>query len=146
MGKPPSDLADHAEDFSHRWADKLDELAGVRMDDLGIPKDKIGSRIPGRGHATFIPDERTGGGNDALGGLTVDSGIFNPGLLSTLRGSEQWAKARVRDRMDAIIAHEHEEARRGTHEDALEHAPNTHLPISEQARHILLAMKGQRKQ
>ena len=28
---PPSDPADHTEDFTHRWADVLDYLAGDRM-------------------------------------------------------------------------------------------------------------------
>jgi hypothetical protein len=45
--QPPSDPADHAEDFAHRWADVLDYLAGDRMTELGIPTDKIGSRVPG---------------------------------------------------------------------------------------------------
>ena len=140
--KPPSDSADHAEDFSHRYADVLDYLAGDRMTELGIPTDKIGSRTPGHGHATFIPQERSGGGNDHLGGLTLDSGVFNPELLGTLPGNQEWAKARLRDRFDAAIAHEHEESRRGgSHVEALKHAPDTELPIREDARHILRAMR-----
>ncbi len=144
MTKPPSDPADHAEEFSHRWATKLEELAGVRMDELGIPTNQIGSKVPGRVISAFIPDERTAGGNDAVGGLSVDSGIFNPEVLVTLPGSEEWAKARVRDRMDAIIAHEFEEALRdGSHVEALRHAPTTELPISHKARQILRAMNSE---
>ena len=41
------------------------------MTELGIPTDKIGSRLPGQGHATFISRERSGGGNDHLGGLPL---------------------------------------------------------------------------
>jgi hypothetical protein len=141
-GVPPPDPADHAEDFSRRYAQEMDYLSGDRMTELGIPTNRIGSRIPGLGHATFIPDERSGGGNDHLGGLTVDSGVSNPRLLGTLPGNEEWAKARLRDRLDAAIAHEHEEAcRGGSHVEALRRAPDTELPISEGARHILRAMR-----
>ena len=140
--KPPTDPADHAEDFAHRYAQEMDYLTGDRMAELGIPTDKTGSRVPGQGHATFIPHERSGGGNDHLGGLTLDSGVFNPELLGTLSGHAEWAKARLRDRIDAAIAHEHEEARRGgSHVEALRHAPETELPIRDDARHILRAMR-----
>lgn len=140
-GTPPLDPADHAEDFARRYAREMDYLVGDRMAELGLPTDRIGSRVPGQGHATFLPHERSGGGNDAAGGLTLDSGVFNPELLGTLPGSEEWAGARLRDRVDAAIAHEHEEARRGgSHVEALKHASNTELPISEGARRILRAM------
>jgi hypothetical protein len=67
-----------------------------------------------------------------MGGLTVDSGVFNPDLLGTMPGNKEWAKARLRDRVDATIAHEHEEARReGSHVEARSHAPYTELLISE---------------
>jgi hypothetical protein len=139
---PPSDPADHAEDFAYRHAQEMDYLTGDRMYKLGIPTAKIGSSTPGKGHATFIPDERSDGGNDPAGGITVDSGVFNPDLLGTLAGSKEWAKARLRDRIDATIAHELEGARRdGSHAEALRHAPDTELPISEGGRHILRAMR-----
>lgn len=114
------------------------------MAELGIPAGKAGSRAPGRGHSCFIPEERSGGGNDPAGGLTLDSGILNPELLGTLPGSREWARARLRDRFDveAAMAHEHEEARRGgSHVEALRYAPDTELPIREGARHILRAMR-----
>ena len=68
--------------------------------------------MPGQGLATFIPSERSGGGDDPAGRLTVNSGVFNPELLGTLPGSKEWERGRLRDRIDATIAHEHEEARR----------------------------------
>jgi hypothetical protein len=145
--KPPPDPADHAEDFSHRNAQEMDYLSGDRMTELGIPTNKIGSRLPGQGHATFIPTERTGGGNDPAGGLTVDSGVFNQELLGTLPGSKEWENGRLRDRLDAAIAHELEEARRGgDHVEGLKHAPNTELPISEGGRHILRAMRPKERE
>ena len=139
---PPQDPADHAEDFAHRYAQELDYLTGDRMAELGIPTGQIGSSTPGQGHACFMPHERTGGGNDPVGGLTLDSGVLNPGLLGTLPGNEEWAASRLRDRFDGEIAHEHEEARRGgSHVEALRHTPDTELPIREGGRQILRAMR-----
>jgi hypothetical protein len=140
--RPPPDPADHAEDFSHRYAREMDYFAAQRMIELGIPVEQIGSRDPERGHATFVPHERTGGGNDPAGGLTLDSGVFNPALLGTLPGNREWAEAKPRHRMDAATAHEYEEARRGgSHAEALRHAPDTELPISNEGRTILRAMR-----
>jgi hypothetical protein len=52
------------------------------------------------------------------------------------------SKLRLRDRLDAIIAHEHEEHRHGmSHEKALKAAPKTQLPISDRAREIAKAME-----
>lgn len=113
------------------------------MAELGIPTGQIGSRTPGQGHARFMPHERTRGCNDIAGGLTLDSGVLNPQLWGTLTGSQEWAKARLRDRFDAAIAHEHEEAPQdGSHVVALKHAPDTELPIREGVRHILRAIKS----
>jgi hypothetical protein len=91
-------------------------------------------RIPWR---AFEPDERTGG--YITSGITVNSGVLNPELLKG-NGSRIWPKARLRDRIDAIIAHEWEEYRHGTHEAALKAAPKTGLPISSGARRILRAL------
>ncbi len=52
-----------------------------------------------------------------------------------------------RDRLDAAIAHEYEEARRGgNHDEALKYAPETELPIAEGGRHILRAMRPKERQ
>jgi hypothetical protein len=56
-GKPTPDPADHADDFAHRYADAMDYLTDDLMTEFGIPTDKTGSRVPGHGHATFIPNE-----------------------------------------------------------------------------------------
>jgi len=45
--------------------------------------------------------------------------------------------SRLRDRMDAVIAHEQEEARGTPHEEVVERAPDTTLPIGDNARRIL---------
>jgi hypothetical protein len=42
--KPPEDPAEHAEEFSRRYPEDLDIVAGQTMMDLGIPDDKMGAR------------------------------------------------------------------------------------------------------
>ena len=44
---------------------------------------------------------------------------------------EVWAKSRLRDRIDAIIAHEDAESLTGGHDLAEAMAPDTTLPITE---------------
>ena len=78
------------------------------------------------------------------GRVNVDSGILNPELLTEnyrWKTAKLWRRARLRDRMDAIIAHEISEADLGTHEAALKAAPHTELPISDRARRILAEME-----
>jgi hypothetical protein len=138
--KPPDDPADHAEEFSHRWADKLDWLCTIRMQELGIPEDQNGAPdFDGDGHwRAFDPNGRTAG--NITSGIYLNSGIFNRDLLQGKKGARVWAKSRLRDRLDATIAHEWEERRHSTHEAALKAAAKTDLPISEGARRICRAM------
>lgn len=139
MDRPPPDSADHAEDFAHRYERELDQYCAIRMEELGIPKRLHGATdFDGDGRwKAFIAHEREGG--NITDGISVNSGVLNPELLRG-KGSRVWPKARLRDRIDAIIAHEYEEDRTGSHEDALKAAPKTELPISEGARRILRAM------
>jgi hypothetical protein len=147
----PTDPADHAEDFAHRYAERLDWLTGIRMEELGILNDRIGSNDHEHGlsGAAFNPYERDGGGNNPNGLVNVDSGVFNPELMTkayTKKTAKLWRKSRLRDRIDAIIAHEISEADYGTHEAALKMAPKTELPINDRARRILVEMeKGWRE-
>jgi hypothetical protein len=69
----------------------------------------------------------------------VDSGVLNPELNAQVNGPEAtkvWAKSRLRDRIDSVIVHEHLEAQRVPHDDVVERAGDTPLPISENARRI----------
>jgi hypothetical protein len=116
------------------------------MEELGIPDDRIGSDDLAHGlrGRAFNPYERSGGSNAPGGRVNVDSGILNPELLTEKyrrKTAKLWRKARLRDRLDAIIAHEISEADHGTHEAALETAPHTKLPIHDRARRILTEMK-----
>lgn len=137
---PPIDPADHAGDFANRYADRLDEYSAVRMEELGVPSDQIGASDYERGvpWRAFFPDEREAGGVSPGGLINVDSGVLNPDQLQHLgaEASDVWRHARLRDRIDATIAHEFEEARLGTHEAAVEHAPDTDLPIRPAAREL----------
>jgi len=110
------------------------------MDELGIPDGKIGEGDPHRPITwrAFVPEKRTGGFTSR--GITVNSGVLNPDLLKGKKGGRIWPKARLRDRIDAIIAHECEEDRLGSHEAALKQAPKTDLPVTDGARRILRAM------
>ena len=82
--KPPADTADHAEDFSWRYAEDLDILAGQVMMELGLSDEQMGARDPDRNREihSFFPGERTGGGVSPTGQVTLDSGLMNPDLMS----------------------------------------------------------------
>jgi hypothetical protein len=153
IGTPPSarpmwhDPAVHARDFAERYAQDLDLVVAGRMDDMGIHHSQIGmpDDIAGNDWAAFHPHGMEGGNNSPDGRLIVDSGVLNLDLLRRDYGSEAarlFEKSRLRDRLDAIIAHEYEEHRHGMdHEAALRAAPWTKLPITERAREICQAME-----
>jgi hypothetical protein len=84
--KPPNDPADHAEDFAHRYARDLDAYCALRMQELGIPERLLGTRdLGGDGRwRAFIHRERQGG--NLWEGIAVNSGVFNPRLLTGKRG------------------------------------------------------------
>jgi hypothetical protein len=139
MDEIPTDPADHAQDFGRRYAAPLDQYCVLRMEELGIPDDKNGTDDLRKNMrwAAFDTEGRSGG--HITGGITVNSGCLNPKLLKG-KGSRIWPKARLRDRIDAIIAHEWEESKHVDHVAALKAAPKTELPISDEARRILWAM------
>jgi hypothetical protein len=129
--RPPSDPADHAEDFARRYARDLDTYCAVRMERLGIPERLHGApdfETDGKWRA-FIAHNRTGG--RLTTGITVNSGCLNPQLLKGKPGARVFARATLRDRIDAIIAHEYEEDRLGSHEAALRQGARTTLPVTE---------------
>ena len=136
----PANPAEHAEEFAHRWRDKLEQHCTIRMDELGIQKDMNGEPgYDGDGRwIAFDPYGRKGGNNTT--GVVVDSGVLNPDLLKGQKGERLFPLTRLRDRIDAIIAHEYEELRHGSHVEALQAAATTELPISDEARRLCRAM------
>jgi hypothetical protein len=137
----PADPAEHAKDFAQRYTDKLEEHCAIRMQELGISDEMNGQPdYAGDGKwRAFNAYGRQGGENTT--GVVVNSGVMNPELLRGKKGGRIWPKARLRDRIDAIIAHEYEELRHdGSHVEALKAAPKTELPISDEARRICRTM------
>jgi hypothetical protein len=79
--------------------------------------------------------EREGGTN--ITGVVVNSGVLNPELLKGQKGVRLWPTMRLKDRIDATIAHEYEELRaEGKHVEAVRNAAKTKLPISNKARRL----------
>ena len=140
-GRPP-EIARHAQEVAREWEDVAENFVQKRMRELGIPDHQIGAPDYDRGgvrHA-FLPDEPRGGTNDFAGRLYVDSGVLNPDLDAQAIGPEAsalWAKSRLRDRTDAVIAHEHQEGAGIPHNQVVVRVAETVLPISENARRIL---------
>ncbi len=139
MTDPPKDPADRSRDFAKRYAQEMDYHVSQRMIDLGISPERIGTPDPAHGipHAAFHPDYLNAGGVSPDGRIVIESGVFNPALLEGTGASEAWEKARLRDRLDAIIAHEYEEHASGSHVGAVDRAADTELPIRHEARELL---------
>jgi hypothetical protein len=114
----------------------------------GIPNTRIGSNdhLHGLEGCAFNPYEREGGGIGPAGNVNLDSGSSSPDLLTKDYGKKAgrlWAKSRLRHRWESLEAHEDMEWRMdGDHDAAVTHAPDTDLPISDEARQILRAMKA----
>jgi hypothetical protein len=93
--------------------------------------------------AAFHPKERTGGGISPGPRINLNSDIFNPDLLDghpNSNVSSIWRDRCVKDRMDAVTAHEFHEGQGVSHEEAERRAANTELPVTEGASLILRAM------
>jgi hypothetical protein len=147
MDKPSDDIAEHAIDFSRRYAEDLDIAVGQVMMDLNLTDDQMGARDPDRDseHHVFFPEDNTGGGVSPAGQITVDSGMMNLDGMDGPYGEEAgkiWRKSKLPDRIQAIIAHERAEYEYDDHELVLIAAPKTDLPISERAMEILRAMES----
>jgi hypothetical protein len=151
IGVPPSqrpmwhDPADHARDFSERYAGPINIEVEDRMVQLGIDPLKIGWADVVDVHRAFYPEEKECGNISPDGRITVGSGVFNFDMLKAKYGQEAsrlFAESRLKDRLDAVVAHEYEEHRNGfDHEAAVELTPETELPISARAREIARAMR-----
>jgi hypothetical protein len=144
IGLPPSArggrLADpglHAQQIAQEWADVAESYVRRRNRELGIPEGMNGQPdFAGDGTwQVFDANARTGGQNTT--GVVVNSGVLNPELLKGEKDGRTWPKMRLKDRIDAIIAHEYEELLAGgVHVNALKAAAMTKLPISDEARRL----------
>jgi hypothetical protein len=141
----PADIAEHARQVAREWQDVAEAYVQKRMKELGIPDDEIGAPDDRRGgeKRAFLPDETIGGSNGTGWRLFVDRGVLNPELNAAAIGPEAsrlWAKSRLRDRIDAVTAHEHLEARGIAHDEVVQRVPDTDLPIGKNAERILRSM------
>lgn len=144
LGEPPSapggrpaDPGLHASQIAQEWEDIGERYVRRRMEELGIPQHERGQpHYDGDGRwRAFDPKGRKGGANST--DAVVDSGVLNPGLLKGQKGARIWPKMKLKDRIDAIIAHEYEELHAGgRHADAVKNAARTKLPISDEARRL----------
>jgi hypothetical protein len=136
-GGQPMDIAAHASQVAWEWEDVGERYVRRRMMELGVPEGQIGQpTYDGDGKwRTFDAYTKTGGTNTT--GAVVNSGVLNPELLKGKKGGQIWPKMRLKDRIDAVIAHEYEELRAdGDHVKALKAAAKTDLPISDKARRL----------
>src|SRR3954469_16429293 len=146
----PADPAEHAVQFALEWRDELDRYSAVRMEGLGIPTERIGSsdHMHGIAWCAFNPYEGHGGGVGPGGRINLDSGALNPDLWAGLgrQADAAWREASLRSRMDCIIAHEYEEGNGYPHDEAVDRAPETELPIGHEARELARKIRdGERK-
>lgn len=133
----PKDIAEHASHVAQEWEDVVERYVERRIRQLGIPEHMNGEPdYGGDGRwRRFDPYSKTGGNNTT--GVSIDSGVLNPELLKGEKGGRIWPRMRLRDRIDATIAHEYEELLAvGKHTEALRAAAKTKLPISDEARRL----------
>ena len=134
-GGRPADPGLHAQQIAEEWEDIAEKWVHKRMQELGIPQDRIGEPQLGGGRRVFDPSGRQGGANST--GVMVDSGVLNPDLLKGKKGGRIWPRLSAKNRADAIIAHEYEELlAEGKHAKAIKNAAKTKLPISDEARRL----------
>ena len=83
----------------------------------------------------------------AWSAANLDSGIFNDDLMQPLgtRADRAWRRASVETRAMAVLAHEDIEGRGHTHEEAVEMAPDTALPITHAARELLRIIREEQR-
>jgi hypothetical protein len=142
----PADIAD----FANRYQESLNRAIANRMRQVGVPEEMIGINWWGVDQGAFVryhPPQL--GGNIRLGsngkpGINVDPAVFDANAPKMGRLSS-WKFGSLRDRIDAVIAHEYTEvlAPQGVdfHIHALKNAENTPLRVSDQARQMLRELR-----
>ena len=139
----PADPSLHAKEVAREWEDVAESYIQERMHSSASPITKSARRPDyqrGGVRRVFLADETIGGSYGTGRRLFVDSGVLNPKLNAEVIGSEAskvWAKARLHDRIEAVIVHGHLEAQGIPHDEVVERAADTNLPISENAQRIL---------
>jgi hypothetical protein len=141
----------HFAEFNNEWGVVaiLEAYVRRRMQELGVRPGQIGIIDDAETGAAFSLEHFMGGRNSrsawnsrvTKGGVNVDPGVFNPELLAGRAPS--WARASLRDRIDAVIIHElleyHSRAAKtgSRHRSAIRRSPSTTAKISPGAKRIL---------
>jgi hypothetical protein len=151
VGRPPSasqvpfDAGLHARDFAQRYAEPIESMIRRRMRSLGIPEKSVGHPdiMHGIEDAAFHSRYRDAGGVSPDGRIIIGSGVFNPERMDATgpNASLAWSKARLSDRLNAAIAHEYEEGKSQSHQEAVEDAPESELPIGGRTRKLLRTIR-----
>jgi hypothetical protein len=143
----PENIDEHLKEFCTRYWGMMEETVTRRMRTVGVPEERIGMLDVDYDYrlVAFHPLRLDGCGvHVPTGRINLDAGLLRPGLLA--EGwppdvSSMFDASSASVRLDAIIAHEFEEGMRGSHEAAVEHAPETGLTIKEEARRLLRAQR-----
>jgi hypothetical protein len=147
--RPPTDVLR----FSAEYEAELNAASAKRMRQVGVPEEMIGIRgMPFEDAGAFVRTHAQGGGNLRAGtipgigaGINVDLAVLDT-QYPPMSGVPSWSRASLKDRLDAVIAHEYTEALAPTtlavglpsHRHALQNAPDTSLNITLRAREILV--------
>ena len=118
----PADIAEHASQVAREWEDVAESYVRKRMRELGIPEGQIGAGLrPGRcACARSCPMRWLAGPTVQGGDYSWTAACSNPTLNARDNGPEAtkvWAKSRLRDRIDSVVAHEHLEGQGVSHDE-----------------------------
>lgn len=146
---PPPDVLR----FSAEYEAQLTAAVANRMRRIGVPEEMIGIKgLPFEDAGAFVLTHAQGGANIKLGQISGQGPAINADLAAldtqfpAMSKVPTWSRATLKDRIDAIIAHEYTEALSPakvglglpSHHYALENAPETSLNITARARQILV--------
>jgi hypothetical protein len=145
---PPEVIA-----FATEWEPFLNRAVANRMSAVGVPEELVGIRgMPFEDPGAFVRTHATGGANNNIPGrgivgtgpgINVDLAVLDA-LFTPMSKVQSWGSARLKDRIDAVIAHEYTEVLATNpaygltpHHYAIKYAPETRLKISDRALAIL---------
>ncbi len=143
----------HLLQFAKDWETLINLAVARRMQAVGVPNSMIGIfGMPYEDSGAFVLTHALGGSNNKIPGrgiigdrpgINVDLAVLDPNF-SPMRKLTSWSKSRLKDRIDAVIAHEYTEVlcpaltgAEAPHLIAIKTAPETRLKITEGARRIL---------
>lgn len=147
---PGYQLPPEIADFADRFQEALNRAIANRMRQVGVPEEMIGIKWWGVEEGAFVryyPPQLGGNiraGTNGVPGINVDPAVFDPNAPK-MGNLPVWRSASLRDRIDAVIAHEYTEALAPDgadfHTHAVKDAENTTLGITDRARQILRAYR-----